>query len=101
MMSRVERLKISIAAALLSLALAPAAYAQPTAAPAGSAPEAPSTGYILVVAQSAFGNVTSQSFGGELGFTLQPRVQLFVDVGKIRDAAPASLGASAQTIAAG
>jgi opacity protein-like surface antigen len=53
------------------------------------------------VAQSAFGNVTSQSFGGEVGVTLTPGIQIFIEAGKVRDAAPASLGVRAQTIAAG
>jgi hypothetical protein len=53
-----------------------------------------------VVAQSAFGNVTSQSFGGEVGVGVTPSRQVFVEGGLVRDAAPASLGANAQKIAA-
>jgi opacity protein-like surface antigen len=91
------RMKISIAAALMSLTVAATAAAQPSA----SAASTPSKGYAEVVAQSAFGNVTSQSFGGEIGVTVYPDVQVFVDAGYVRDAAPASLGANAQKIAAG
>jgi opacity protein-like surface antigen len=79
-------------------ALARTALAQPAAAPPAPAP---GRGYAEVVAQSAFGNVTSQSFGGEVGVTVKPGIQIFVDAGRVRDAAPASLGARAQTIAAG
>jgi opacity protein-like surface antigen len=79
-------------------ALASAAHAQ---SPAGASPAAPARGYAEVVAQSAFGNVTSQSFGGEVGIAVRPGIQVFVDAGMIRDAAPATLGANAQRIAAG
>jgi opacity protein-like surface antigen len=56
-------------------------------------------GYVEGVAQSAFGNVTSQSFGLELGFTLVSPLQVFVDAGYVRDVAPSDLGTSAQLIA--
>lgn len=55
--------------------------------------------YVEAVAQSAFGNVTSQSFGAEAGVRLTPRLQVFVDAGRVTDAAPAALGSSAETIA--
>ena len=57
------------------------------------------TGYVEGVAQSAFGNVTSQSYGAELGFTVLPALQVFVEGGRIRDVAPPALGVAAQTIA--
>jgi opacity protein-like surface antigen len=76
-----------------TLPLGGVAYAQP-------AGPAPSKGYTEVVAQSAFGNVTSQSFGGEIGVTVLSRLQVFVDAGRVRDASPSDLGTSAQTIAA-
>lgn len=66
--------------------------------PAGSGPN---HGYVEGVVQSAFGNVTSQSFGGEVGFTVYPNLQVFVDGGVVRDAAPSTLGANAQIIASG
>lgn len=75
------------------LALSAAAHAQPATAPADS------KGYLEAVAQSAFGNVTSQSFGVEAGVTVQPRLQIFVEGGQTRDTAPAALGANAQLIA--
>src|SRR5215472_8674397 len=58
-----------------------------------------SRGYIEAVAQSAFGNVTSQSFGGELGVTVTPGLQVFVDAGLVRDTTPSSLSASVQLVA--
>lgn len=81
-----------------ALALSAPAFAQ---TPGASAATSPQKGYAEVVAQSAFGNVTSQSFGGEVGFNLQPEVQVFVDAGIVRDAAPTSLGVDAQRIAVG
>ena len=56
-------------------------------------------GYAEGVLQSAFGNVTSQSFGAEVGVTLRPRVQVFVEAGMVRDVATAGIGAAAQLIA--
>jgi opacity protein-like surface antigen len=93
-----ERMKTPIAAVLVWAAFATAARAQ---SPAGTPPAAPTRGYAEVVAQSAFGNVTSQSFGGEVGIAIRPGIQFFVDAGMIRDTAPATLGDSAQRIAAG
>jgi opacity protein-like surface antigen len=96
MISGDERMKISIAAILSWVALTCTAYAQ---APAPAAPGQSSRGYVEAVAQSAFGNVTSQSFGVELGVTIVPAVQVFVDVGLARDTAPSSLGIAAQVVA--
>lgn len=59
----------------------------------------PDRGYVEAVAQSAFGNVTSQSFGAEVGVTVRPELQLFGSFGKIRDVATTEIGTSAQTIA--
>ena len=56
-------------------------------------------GYIEAVAQSAFGNVTSQSFGVEGGYNVAPRVRIFAEIGLARDTAPTGLGQSAQLIA--
>jgi opacity protein-like surface antigen len=75
------------------IALAGIAYAQP-------APRE-SKGYAEAVAQSAFGNVTSQSYGGEVGVAIRRGVDVFVEGGYTRDTAPATLSASAETIAAG
>ncbi len=60
---------------------------------------APSQGYVEAVAQSAFGNVTSQSFGVEAGVTVLPQLQVFGEFGRARDTAPDTLGAGAQLIA--
>ena len=59
----------------------------------------PSRGYVEGVAQSAFGEVTSQSFGGEAGVTVLPNLQIFVEGGRVRDTTPTSLSTNAQTIA--
>jgi opacity protein-like surface antigen len=66
---------------------------------AQSAASAPSSGYIEAVAQSAFGNVTSQSYGGELGFNAFQDFQIFFEGGQTRDVAPTALGATAQSVA--
>jgi opacity protein-like surface antigen len=80
-------------AVLLGAAFSGSAFAQsPTAAD-------DSRGYIEAVAQSAFGNVTSQSFGGEIGVRLKPGLQVFVDAGYVRDTTPSTLSTSAQVIA--
>ena len=78
-----------------TLALGGVAQAQ-TVIPAGSTTDA---GYVEVVAQSAFGNVTSQSYGVEVGVTLRPNLQVFVEGGQTRNIAPAQLGIDAQTMA--
>jgi opacity protein-like surface antigen len=75
------------------MAAAGVARAQSSVAPEES------QGYVEAVAQSAFGNVTSQSFGLEAGYTFRPATQIFVEVGQTRDTAPSSLGANAQLIA--
>ncbi len=63
------------------------------------APSAMEKGYAEVVAQSAFGNVTSQSFGGEVGVTVHGDVQIFAEGGRVRDVSTSDIGASAQSIA--
>ncbi len=79
---------------LAVMALGGTAFAQsPTAAD-------DSRGYAEAVAQSAFGNVTSQSFGGELGVTFHPGLQVYLDTGYVRDTAPSTLSSQAQAVAA-
>jgi opacity protein-like surface antigen len=56
-------------------------------------------GYIEGVAQSAFGNVTSQNYGVEAGFTVAPHVQIYGEIGQTRNVAPSTLGAAAQLMA--
>ena len=56
-------------------------------------------GYVEGVLQSAFGNVTSQSFGAEVGVTVMPNLQVFGEFGKVRDVATTGIGSAAQLIA--
>jgi hypothetical protein len=65
----------------------------------GGAGPAPATGYVEGVAQAAFSNVQSQSYGVEVGYTITTGLQVFVEAGRIRDVATADLGPNAQTIA--
>src|ERR1700674_2047721 len=66
---------------------------------AQSAAPRPGTGYVEAVAQSAFGNITSQSFGAEFGVTVLTSVQVFLDVGLVHNVATAEIGTAATTIA--
>jgi opacity protein-like surface antigen len=81
-----------------AIVLGGVAEAQTTAA--GGTGATPDTAYVEGVAQSAFGNVTSQSYGAEAGFTITTGLQVFVEAGRIRDVATSDLGVNAQTIAA-
>src|SRR5437667_10585366 len=56
-------------------------------------------GYLEAVGQSSFGNVTSQNFGAEVGFTIAPHLQVFAEIGKTRDVATSALGSNAQRMA--
>jgi opacity protein-like surface antigen len=69
-----------------------------TASGGGAGPD-PGDFYVEGIAQSAFGNVTSQSYGAEAGFTIATDLQVFVEAGRIRDVATSDLGLNAQTIA--
>jgi opacity protein-like surface antigen len=73
--------------------------AEAQTAAGGGAGATESTGYVEGIAQSAFSNVTSQSYGAEAGFTITTGLQLFVEAGRIRDVATSDLGLNAQTIA--
>src|SRR4029453_13056495 len=70
-----------------------------TAAAAAQTPVAESRGYVEGVVQTAFGNVTSQSFGAELGRRIAPPLHVFVEAGQTRDTSPTGLGEDAQLIA--
>ena len=87
-------MRFSLALAMGMLTVATAVNAQTSAA--GKEPD---RGYVEAVAESAFGNVTSQSFGAEVGVTVRPDLQVFGSFGKIRDVATTEIGTSAQTIA--
>src|SRR5215470_15599829 len=56
-------------------------------------------GYVEGVAQSAFGNVTSQSYGVECGATIRPTLQVYGEFGQIRDVADTAFTTNASTIA--
>src|SRR3954468_17534101 len=75
------------------LMVAAAVHAQtPATAP-------PDRGYVQAVAESAFGNVTSQSFGAEAGVTVRPDLQVFGSFGHVGDVSTAEISAAAAAIA--
>ena len=84
-------MKLMVAGLVGMLALSGVAHAQSASSE--------STGFIEGVAQSAFGNVTSQSFGIEGGVMLAPRIAVIAEFGMVRDASPKTLGTTAQVIA--
>ena len=84
---------VVFAVAVLSCGASAASAQTPAAAPDAD------RGYVEVVVQSAFGNVTSQSYGVEGGVTVKPNLQVFAEVGMVRDVASPGIGASAQLIA--
>jgi opacity protein-like surface antigen len=84
-------MRIAVAGVLAMFALSGAAYAQTGA----------QTGYVQGMVQSAFGNVTSQSFGAEGGYFFTPQLAAFAEFGFVRDTAPSELGTAAQKIASG
>jgi opacity protein-like surface antigen len=86
-------MRVFAAAAIVTLAFSGTAGAQTT--PAADADR----GYAEAVLQSSFGNVTSQSIGGEAGFTVRPNLQVFIEGGLVRDAATSDIGTAAQQIA--
>jgi opacity protein-like surface antigen len=86
-------MRLFAACALAVLAIASPASAQ--TAPAADTDR----GYVEGVVQSAFGNVTSQSYGVELGVKVIPNVQVFAEAGMVRDVATSEIGAAAQAIA--
>jgi opacity protein-like surface antigen len=61
--------------------------------------QTPDRGDIEGFAQSAFGNVTSQSYGVEFGATIKPTLQVYGEFGQIRDVADTTFTTSASTIA--
>jgi len=90
-----------IVAVIVSTGVAAAQTPAPRAAPAPAPASAPDRGYVEGVAQSAFGNVTSQSYGVEFGYTVRPTFQVFGELGKIRDVADDAFTSGASTIAGG
>jgi hypothetical protein len=63
------------------------------------AQSAQGSGYVEAVAQAAFSNVTSQSYGAEAGFTVHENLQIFVEAGQTRNVATSAFSAAAQTMA--
>jgi opacity protein-like surface antigen len=55
--------------------------------------------YVEGVAQSAFGNVTSQSFGIEAGVRIGSDSEVFGEFGRVADVATTEIGAHAQLVA--
>ena len=74
------------------LALGGVADAQSTAPDAGPT-------YVEGVAHSAFGNVTSQSYGLEAGRLVRPRLTVFGEFGQVADVSTSGLGDAAGVIA--
>jgi opacity protein-like surface antigen len=70
-----------------------------SAASAGAQTPAGDRGYVEGIAESAFGNVTSQSFGAEIGVTVRPDLQVFGSFGNVRDVATTEISSAAATIA--
>jgi opacity protein-like surface antigen len=70
-----------------------------SAASAGAQTPVADRGYVEGIAESAFGNVTSQSFGAEIGVTVRPDLQVFGSFGNIRDVATTELSNATATIA--
>ena len=88
-------LAVVVGTITLSGALGEVAHAQTTSASGVTG----SKGYVVGVAQSAFGNVTSQSYGGEFGVTVMKNVQVFAEFGQMRNVASSDLGTNALIIA--
>jgi hypothetical protein len=87
-----RRMRVWITSVLVGAAFSGVAHTQ-------SSGPAPARWYAEAVAQSAFGNVTSQSYGGEIGVAIVPHVAIFPEGGQVRDASPSTLGANAQKMA--
>jgi opacity protein-like surface antigen len=93
----ISGMKTLLAVAASALLLSASASAQ-TPAPAGGAQPGEPSYYVNGLIEAALGDVQSQSFSVEVGVKLQPKVDAFIEVGRIRDTAPASLGENAQII---
>ena len=85
---------------LVLLMLPRLAGAQPSPFVPGGAGNELSHGYVEGFADSTFGNVTSQAYGGEIGITFKRDYQVFIEGGQIRNVATSDIGNSAQLIAA-
>jgi opacity protein-like surface antigen len=92
-MNRIGTARLAAALVLLTAARS---NAQMRTAPASRQED---RGYIEFVAQSAFGNVTSQCYGVEAGGSVGHGVQIFGEFGNIRNIATPEISAAAQQIA--
>jgi opacity protein-like surface antigen len=95
-MTRKDRMRVLVMVVTIAAALSGIAHAQ---APPAAPPTVEDNGYVEAFAQSAFGNVTSQAYGGEVGYTVRKNLQVFVEFGQVKNAAPPELGAAATLIA--
>ena len=57
--------------------------------------------YAQVLADASFGNVSSQSYGVEVGMTVRPDIQVFVEAGRVNNVASSSFFNAAQVISGG
>jgi opacity protein-like surface antigen len=96
------KLQLLKTVAAVGLLVTPTIAAAQTPPATAAAPQAgsPMKGYVEAVAQSAFGNVTSQSYGGEFGFAVGSQFLLFLEAAQVRNVATSSISASAQQVAA-
>jgi opacity protein-like surface antigen len=91
-----DGMRVLVMVLTIGTALSSVAHAQ---APPAAPPVVESKGYVEAFAQSAFGNVTSQAYGGEVGYTVRKNLQVFVEFGQVKDVAPPEFRAAAQLIA--
>lgn len=80
-----------IAAVLLSLAGVASAQTP--------APAEPSRGYVSVLGGGNFGNQSSGTFGGEVGYTVMPNIEVFGEAGRITNAATSGMQDSVGVVA--
>jgi opacity protein-like surface antigen len=81
------------------VALAAAAMVLTGVAQAQTVPAAQTdTWYVQALGDAAFGNANSQAYGGEVGFTVMPNLQVFVEGGRVNNVAGAAIGAAAQLV---
>jgi opacity protein-like surface antigen len=90
-------MKLCVAVLVGAMTLTGVAWAQ-TRASSASAPSE-SIGYAEGVAQASFGNVTSNSFGAEIGVNIRPDLQVFAEGGHMGDVATPAISAAAMQIA--
>jgi opacity protein-like surface antigen len=95
-----RRARIAAALAAIVLTIGHRAHAQTRS----STPDPEDRGYVEALAHSAFGNVTSQSYGVEAGGTVWRSaqghdLQIFGEFGNVRDVTTPEISAAAQLVA--